>query len=278
MSGQAAARPDGPRSWRLVFFGAVAVCAAALVANLWLAELEPASVWGTVYGSAAAVLALAAAGYGLRRRAARAASRWGAGTAGSWLDFHIWGGLLFALLMLMHSAFRLPSGWVNGWLWALSLWTVASGVAGRLLQRWIPRVLASGLSTEVLYERIPVLVEEIRERAEAVADASGEAIRSLYDRGLAADLAAPRRRWIYFFDITGGAAGRLAEFAHLRPLLAAEEGERLAELENLYRTKLEIDAHYTLQQALRGWLYAHLPVSFLLLVFILLHLYTVLFY
>ena len=44
------------------------------------------------------------------------------------------------------------------------------------------------------------------------------------------------------------------------------------------RTKLEIDAHYTLQQALRWWLYAHLPASFVLLVFILLHLYTVLFY
>ena len=178
----------------------------------------------------------------------------------------------------MHSAFRLPSGWVNWWLWALALWTVVSGVGGRLLQRWIPQVLASGLSTEVLYERIPALVEGLRGRAEAIAEESDEAVRSLYLRSLAADLEAPRRRWIYFFDITGGVSRRLSEFVHLRPLLADEEGARLAELEGLYRTKLEIDAHYTLQQALRWWLYAHLPVSFVLLVFILLHLYTVLFY
>ena len=178
----------------------------------------------------------------------------------------------------MHSAFRLPSGWVTWWLWLLSLWTVASGILGRLLQKWIPRVLASGLSTEVLFERIPELSEEIRQRAEKVAEAADEAVRSLYYRGLAAELAAPRRRWIYLFDITGGIGKRLGEFAHLRPLLAEEERERLEELESLYRTKLEIDAHYTLQQVLRWWLYAHLPTSFLLLVFIALHLYTVLFY
>ena len=275
---RAALRRADDRVWRLGFVAAAAVCALALAANVWLAELAPSSAWGTAYGIAAAVLALAAAVYGVRRRAARAASRWGAGKARAWLDFHIWGGLLFALLVLMHSAFRLPSGWVTWWLWLLSLWTVASGVVGRLLQRWIPRVLASGLSTEVLYERIPALVEDLRQRAEKVAGESDEAVRSLYFRGLAADLAAPRRRWIYFFDITGGVSRRLAEFTHLRPLLATEEAARLETLESLYRTKLEIDAHYTLQRALRWWLYAHLPASFLLLVFLLLHLYTVLFY
>lgn len=265
-------------TWRLAFALALGLCALALGANVWLGELDPAGVWGTAYGVAALVLALAAAGYGLRRRAAGTAARWGVGRVRWWLDFHLWGGLLFAVLMLMHSAFRLPSGWVTGWLWTLSLWVVASGVGGRLLQLWIPRVLASGLSTEVLYERIPVLVEDLRERAEKVAEASDEAVRSLYFRGLAADLEAPRRRWIYFFDITGGLSRRLGEFAHLRPLLAGEERARLVELEELYRTKLEIDAHYTLQPALRWWLWTHLPASFLLLLFILLHLYTVLFY
>lgn len=272
-----ASRDEG-RLWRISFAVAAALSALALGANLVFAELDPSTRWGTAYGIAAAVLAFAAAAYGLRRRAARAASRWSAGRSRVWLDFHVWGGLLFALLVLMHSAFRLPSGWVTSWLWGLSMWTVASGVAGRLLQRWIPRVLASGLSTEVLYERIPALAEDIRKRAEAVAEGADEAVRSLYFRGLAGDLEAPRRRWIYFVDITGGVSRRLAEFAHLRPLLAPEEGARLAELEGLYRTKLEIDAHYTLQWALRWWLYAHLPASFVLLVFLLLHLHTVLFY
>jgi hypothetical protein len=61
-------------------------------------------------------------------------------------------------------------------------------------------------------------------------------------------------------------------------LLPTEEREKLDELERLYRAKLEIDAHFTLQRPLRWWLYAHLPPAIVLLALLLLHLYTVLFY
>ena len=49
-------------------------------------------------------------------------------------------------------------------------------------------------------------------------------------------------------------------------------------LERDYRTKLEIDAHYTLQRALRWWLWLHVPASLVLLVFVAVHLFTVLYY
>ena len=42
--------------------------------------------------------------------------------------------------------------------------------------------------------------------------------------------------------------------------------------------KLEIDAHYTLQRALRGWLYFHAPPSLLLLALVAVHVATVLYY
>ena len=72
-----------------------------------------------------------------------------------------------------------------------------------------------------------------------------------------------------------GREHRGREFRHLRRLLAEEDRARLEELEGLYRTKLEIDAHYTLQQTLRLWLYLHVPGSLLLIGLLAAHLYSV---
>jgi hypothetical protein len=64
----------------------------------------------------------------------------------------------------------------------------------------------------------------------------------------------------------------------MRGFLSAVEKEKLGEIERLYKTKLEIDAHYTLQQALRWWLYAHVPTSMVMTFLVILHLFTVFYY
>ncbi len=259
----------------LGFAAGATAAGAALAVNLTIADFVPGNSWSVGYGVAATALLLLAAGYGARRRMMRTASRWRGGSASGWLALHLWGGGLFLVLVLMHSGFRLPSGQVTGWLWVLSWWTVLSGLVGRLLQRWIPRLLASGLSTEVLYERIPELVADLRERAARAVDGAHESVVALWERRLADELAAPRRRALYFVDITGGAARRLKPFRYLQRLLAEDDRERLAELERLYRAKLEIDAQYTLQSALRWWLYLHVPTSIVLLALLAVHLYAV---
>lgn len=270
-------RPASAR-WLLAFVAAVVVALGLFAVNVGIAEVRSESTWGLSYGIAAAVLLVAVLALGVRRRTMRLSSRLGLGTARSWLYFHLYGGALFLLLVLMHSEFRLPSGWVTSWLWCLSLWTAVSGALGLTLQQWIPRVLASGLSTEVLYERIPELVDEVRERAAEVAAASGEAIQGLYEREVAPELVAPRWRPLFFFDITGGVHARLKEFRYLESFLSEEERERLETLGGLLKAKLEMDAHFTLQHALRVWLYLHVPTSVLLLVFVVIHVLSVLNY
>ncbi len=264
--------------WRGGFLLAAAASLLALAINAAVTDVDPAGGWGLAYGVAAALLAAGAALVGVRRRAMRLATRRRLGSAQAWLRFHLYGGTLFLLLMLMHSGFRLPTGWVTGWLWALSLWTVVSGFVGLALQRWVPKVLASGLGSEVLYERIPELVADLRERAEAIGLESGEAVRDVYERLLAPRFAAPERRVAFLFDVSSGGRGPERELAYLQGLLGEEQRARLGELASLYRAKLEIDAHYTLQSTLRGWLYAHAPVSLLLLGFLLVHLFSVLYY
>lgn len=243
-------------------------------------------LWGTgggetlrlAFGWAAVAMLFAVSALGVRKRALALASRLGAGSSNFWLAVHLYGGSLFLFLVLLHSDFGWPRGWVTQWLWGLSFWTVATGLLGRALQRWIPPLLTSGLSNEVLFERIPELVADLDARAKRLAEAAGTEIRDLFEREIASELAAPARRWRYFVDITGGARERLRPLRYLRAKLSDEEASKLDELESLYRAKLEIDAHFTLQQALRTWLWLHLPTSLLLWVFLALHLWGVLRY
>lgn len=269
---------QGRRAWMLAFLGAVILCGLLVAANIWLSELRPDTAWGLGYGIAATVLLVVVALFGARRRFQRLASRFRLGSAALWLRVHFYGGALFLLLVFMHSGFALPRGTLTSWLWGLTLWTTFSGWLGLAIQRWVPRRLASGLSVEVLYERIPELVEGIRERAEALAASACEPIRALYSREVAPALDGPRSRWVYYLDITGGIRSRLRGFDHLRGFLRAEDRPALEELQQLFETKLEIDAHYTLQRPLRWWLVLHVPTSAALLVLVALHIATSLLY
>jgi hypothetical protein len=202
----------------------------------------------------------------------------GLGNARVWLQFHLYGGALFLLLTFMHSGFRQPQGILTWWLWFLSIYVTASGLIGVLLQKWVPKILTSGLAIEVVYERIPELIREIREKANALVQTGAEPTRDFYKNHLAVALAAPQPRLIYCLDITGGIQSRLKQFEYLRRLLPVGEKEKLNKLEAFYKTKLEIDAHYTLQRLLRWWLLTHVPVSLVLLVLLALHLFAVLYY
>ena len=262
----------------MAFLGAVVVCLGLLIANSFLDEIGPYTLWGMGYGIAATTLLVAVFLYALRRRSARIVSKLSLGRARTWLYFHIYGGALFLLLLLMHTGFRFPTGILARLMWFLSLWTVLTGLAGLALQRWIPRALASGLSIEVLYDRVPDLIEEIRRKAEALAATCAEPIQTFYAKNMAHTLEGPDRRWIYYLDITGGVQARLRRFDYLRDFLSSEDQSKLGELQRLYKTKLEIDAHYTLQRLLRTWLYAHVPAAVMLLALVALHIFTVFYY
>ncbi|MEM7051186.1 MAG: hypothetical protein AAF604_16070 [Acidobacteriota bacterium] len=266
------------RRWRRAFVVATAICLAAYAVNALFFELSPANVWGLTYGIAAAVLLVATALYSARRRFPRSVSRWRLGSARAWLYGHLYGGTLFLLLMLMHSGFSVPGGAVTWWLWALSLWTVASGLVGLALQQWIPRVLGSGLEVEALYERIPDLVADLRARADHLAAECAEPIQALYGQRLAPALAGPQPRLRYYLDITGGRRGALRELDLLHRLLPPDEQDKLAELTEMYRTKLQLDAQYTLQKGLRGWLWLHVPVSLVVLILLVIHVIAVWYY
>jgi uncharacterized membrane protein (UPF0136 family) len=260
--------------WAAGLLIASLVLGAMYALNAYLDEINPGNWWGLTYGWLSALLMLGAGLYGVRRRMLNR----NIGNSKVWVQFHIYGGLLAGLLFLFHTGFRFPSGLFNWLLWLLSVWVTVSGVIGVVLQRWIPRILASGLSTEAVYERIPELIGHVRERAEKLASSCTMPVQDFYRATLAAEFAMPRPRLIYYFDVTGGIQSCIRRFEFLRRVLSVEEKEKLDSLQDMYRTKLELDAHYSLQTALRWWLVSHVPLSLVLLLMIALHVWAVWYY
>lgn len=242
--------------------------------NATVYEVNPGNWWGLTYGWTATVLMFGAGLYGVRRRMLNR----DLGNSKVWVEFHLYGGTLAAILVVLHTGFSLPHGLFNWLLWILTAWVTLSGLLGVALQRWIPRILASGLSVEAVYERIPELVAELRERAEKRAATCTAPIRDFYQANVAPALAGPQPRLIYYLDVTGGIQSRIQHFAFLRRVLSDEEKNALDDLQLLYKTKLELDAHYSLQRALRWWLYTHVPLSMVLLMMIVLHIWAVWYY
>lgn len=265
---------QSPR-WLTGFGVAVAGCVMVYLVNILFGQVHPGSAWGLSYGLLATVLFVAVSFYAVKRRAMQVRRL---GRAWPYLQFHVYGGTLFLLLMFMHVGFELPEGVLTTWLWVLSIWVVGSGLLGIVLQKWIPTLLSSGLSVEVQYDRIPELVDHLKSRAEVLVASCQPPTRDFYRRAMAPALTAPKTRLIYYLDITGGLQGSTEQFDYLRDLLAPEEKTKLDTLQEIYKTKLEIDAHYTLQKALRWWLYLHLPVSLVLAVLLALHIFAVVYY
>jgi len=229
---------------------------------------------GRIFGIAATTLMVGAALYGVRRRLPRP----NLGGASTWVRFHVYGGTVFLLLVLLHTGFRAPQAPLNWWLLILSIWITVGGIGGVIMQKWIPRVLASGISIEVVYERIPELVDELRGKAEGIIEKCPEIVVQYYRQRVSQHLEAPEFRVVYFFDITGGITARMRRFNYMRRFLSDDDRQKLGELQSLYRTKLELDAHYTLQRALRVWLWAHIPVAVVLLALVAIHVFVVIYY
>lgn len=261
--------------WLLGFLALAALALGLFAVGAEGSGVAPGNGWGRAWGVAAAVLFAALLALGARRHLPSGRwGRWGRDRAQAWVQFHLYGGALFALVLAFHTAGQRPRGGLLLALWASCWWVAVSGLVGVVLRRWLPRVLAAGLSTEVLYERIPELVTELEGRVRGLA-AAGSPPLADYCRRVLPGLARARRRWRHLIDPHHGQAQVRSEIAFLRPLLADAERPQVDELGELLATKLELDAHWTLQGLLRTWLRFHLPVAFMAALLLLVHLVTV---
>ena len=201
------------------------------------------------------------------------------GNSESWLQIHIYGGFFTVVLFLIHLNFRLPTGWFEGTLAWLYLLVTGSGVVGLVLTRVLPRRLSTR-GGEVIYERIPALRHMLRCEAEALAFGSAattksSALAEFYYRELAMFFAGPRHFWPHLLESRRPLNALLSELDDLRRYLNESERASLEKLRQLVRQKDGLDYHRALQSTLKLWLFVHLPLTYSLMMFTLLHIVIV---
>ena len=199
------------------------------------------------------------------------------GKSETWLQIHIYLGFFTTLLFLIHLNFRLPHGWfevVLAWLFVL---VSGSGMVGLFFSRVLPRRLATR-GGEVIFEKIPALRHALKTEAEDLAvgqEAKSPVIADFYAKRLVPFFASPNNLWLHLAESRRPTAALLAELEDLRRFATEADRAKIERLVTLVRQKDRLDYHRALQLALRLWLFVHIPLTYGLMIFTLLHIVIV---
>ncbi len=199
------------------------------------------------------------------------------GKAETWLQIHIYLGFFTVVLLLIHLNFRLPRGWFETALASLFALVSASGVVGLFFSRTLPRRLATR-GGEVLFEKIPALRHALKAAAESLAlgaDAKSPFIAEFYTHRLAPFFSGPRHFWLHVCESRRPLNALIAEIDDLRRFANTAESEKIERLAALARQKDGLDYHRALQLALKLWLFVHIPLTYGLMIFTLVHIILV---
>ena len=197
----------------------------------------------------------------------------------TWLQFHIYAGLLTGVLFALHIRGRPPSGWFEGTLAGLYLLVMLSGFFGLFLSRSIPKRLTTR-GGEVLFDRIPSIRRELRERAETLVlksmrDLKSSTLADFYVRELKAFFDRQRNLGLHLLEVRSPVNRLLNKIHDLNRYLNEPERTALNEMAGLVRQKDGLDYHYSLQMTLKLWLFVHIPLTYSLLLFALAHIILV---
>ncbi len=262
-------RPEWFRAWAIATGGSFVTF--VLIA-FWV-PWAPGRIGGLTAGTIATLIFVVDALYPMRRRWLG----WPFGSAQGWLQFHLYGGVFATVLVWIHMGFRWPGG-VFGWLlFLLTMWTTMTGLLGVFLQKWIPRLIVSNLRVEALYDRIPDMVKRLQAEADRVTANASEMLARVYQADVRPLLANATPSWSYLFDMRGSRDQQMGPLAHVGQFLADDEKVKLEDLRAIFGEKTELDAHMSLQRALRLWLWLHAPPAMLLMGLLAVHIAAVLY-
>lgn len=216
------------------------------------------------------------AAFGIRKKFSFLPSRFFfIGTAAQWLQFHIYIGLLTAIIFLLHIGFSVPNGSIEIALAVFYVGTFLSGVFGLALSRFIPRRLTAR-GEEVLFERIPIFRKKIHEEVRELTGMNSDvpapsAMIDLYEKHLQHFLTGPRN---VLWHLMYSSRPRYLLVQHLngcRQFLSEDELSKVDQITNLIHKKDDLDYHFALQGILKIWLFVHIPLTYGLLIFAAFH-------
>jgi hypothetical protein len=201
------------------------------------------------------------------------------GSTSFWLQLHLYVGIFSGALFAVHIGWSWPAGifhQVLAWCYVV---VFVTGVLGLWISRAFPRMLTVA-GYETPFERIPFVRTNLREQAEALvlAGVDGQTspvIAEFYVKRLGMFFTRPCNRWSHLRQSRAPQAAHISQFDEVQRYARSGEREMLDKLRELVAQKHSLDYQHSLQSALRLWLFAHIPLSYSLLIFSVLHLILV---
>ena len=281
---------DTHRPWLIASLAILGISLAMYVPYAMTAPGAPkgGSFPGLVYGIVGYGFMLFAGLLGARKKV----PVWRIGRAKTWMRGHLWLGLLSFPMILFHGGFAWR-GPLTAVLMALLFIVVVSGIAGAVLQHYLPRLMTRRVPLETIYEEIPHVREQLRDEAEnLVASVFGAIDGGNADGNAAVDPMVAvvslieieqeekeHFRALYintmrpFFADPEAPGAELREpqrsaeiFASLRRMLPSSVHSVLADLESICEEERQLNRQVQLYRWLHGWLLVHVPLSIVLLV------------
>ncbi|NGZ94854.1 MAG: hypothetical protein CV089_01750 [Nitrospira sp. WS110] len=235
------------------------------------------SVEGLLYGVVGTTLIAILMYLGIRRRSYSSH----AGTLQGWLSAHVYLGLLTLVVIPLHAGFRF--GWdVHTLAFALLVVVVLSGVGGVLLYRVIPGRLTRFEARQQPDKIDPQLARLLSDMRALVKDKSNELVE-IYRAELAVSQNRIPSGWALLRGQTRDLlAERSSELAAKAAAVPMEEQATFQVLSQLVLKKAQLELNLLqqmqLRNALKAWLYVHVPVSIAMVCAVVIHLIVVFWY
>jgi len=197
----------------------------------------------------------------------------------TWLQIHLYLGLLTVVIFIMHVGMRIPNGNLETIITVLYIIVAGTGVLGLFLTRTFPKRLTVR-GEEVLFERMPIYRRNLNDRAEklvldAVTETNTTTLADYYKLRLAGFFAGFRNYWHHLFESKRPRHVFATEFNDLDRYLNDREREIAGELAEIVYIKDDLDYQYVLQKTLKAWLYVHIAATYSLLIFVITHIVVV---
>ena len=211
------------------------------------------------------------------------------GNVQRWLRAHIWLTLLTIPLILLHSGFRLGSPMTTT-LMVLYAIVMVSGIYGLVLQNKLPMMMKESLPAEIVFEQIP----NVRAQLCAAAEKLQRSLKQQAISGsvvVATDISQEEvlagfieQRLIPYLRARRGEKHRLGQareadevFRHLKLRVDEVYRPSVDEMRRWCEERRLTDTEVRMQHWLHGWLFVHVPLSFLLLLMTVWHAFVTLF-
>jgi hypothetical protein len=255
--------------------GALTLTAALIIGTIvWLqgvALRDPSFLTGWLLVGLFAVLAA----YNLRKKVPMLPLL----RSATWLQVHIYLGLLTCVVFLLHAGVTLPNGALESTLWTVVVVVLVTGILGIAISRLAPPTLASR-GERLIYERIPAFRAQLAQEVDdlvtkAVENGGSKSLADYHARRLKPYFARPRHVLRHLFG-SGRPVRRICRELHaLERYIAQEDQPTLNEIEDRVLAKDNLDYQYVWQSLLKGWLFVHIPLTYVALILSAVHIVLV---